>query len=113
MLLATLLTPYVVPIIMGGRYLDSIPILKIFIFQALGHMAINSQSLIFYRKKKLPALVMFTGLQLALNFVGNYLVIHEHKALGVTWVSAILNNLFYFVLFMYCYKLLNKESKRG
>ena len=109
----TYLAPYVVPFVLGAKYAESIPILKIFVFQALGHMFISSQSLVFYRKNRLPWLVLFAFLQLGLNFYGNYMVIHEYKALGAVWVSTILNNSFYFVALLFSVILLKRNMKKS
>jgi O-antigen/teichoic acid export membrane protein len=102
--------PLFVPIILGPSYIDSIPILKVFVFQALGGMFISAQSLIFYRKNLLNWLALFTSVQLLLNFAGNYLVIFQYKALGAIWVSALLNNLFYLFISCFCLIFLNKQK---
>ena len=106
----TYLAPIVVPFLLGVKYIDSIPILKVFLFQAIGFMFISSQSLVFYRKNKLPTLVFLTFLQLGANFLGNYWVIYEYKALGAVWVSTILNNFFYFIALGYSLFLLRKPT---
>lgn len=106
----TYMAPIVVPLVLGQKYAASIPILKIFLFQALGFMFITSQSLVFYRKNRIPTLVFFTFLQLGLNFAGNYVVIPDYKALGAVWVSTILNNCFYFIALLYSLYLLKKKN---
>ena len=111
MIPVTYLVPWVVPIVMGQKYLASIPILKVFLFQALGYLFISTQSLFFCNCNRLPILVLFSLTQLLLNGLGNYLVIYEYKALGAVSVSALLNGSTYLIMSIYCYFLLRKDLK--
>lgn len=108
---ATQISPFIVPLIMGPTYIDSIPILNVFIFQALGGMFIHAQSLVFYRKNILGWYAIISCAQLLSNYAGNYLVIYEYKALGAIWVSAVLNNIFYFIMILTCLTLFKKEKR--
>ncbi len=95
------ISPYLVPLILGDRYLDSIPILNVVLFQVLGGMLITTHSLIFFQKNKIPVLVLIFAIQFLLNFIGNYLFIPQYQAMGAVWVSTVLNNAFYIFIFLY------------
>lgn len=109
---ASLVSPYAIHYILGERYIGALPVLNVFFFQVIGGMFITSQSLMFYRKNKLPYFVVITGIQLTLNFVGNYMVIHQYKALGAVWVSAILNNAFYLFILLVSLWILRRNPEK-
>ena len=99
----TYLAPTVVSLILGAKYVAAIPILKVFMFQSVGHMFITSQTLMFFRLNKIPLLVLIAGLQLASNYYGNLMVIHEYKAFGVTCVSMVVSNITFLAMSLYIY----------
>ena len=113
MIPVTYVASYLMPLLLGQRYVAAVPILQVFVFQAIGHMFINTQSLIFYRKNVLHWLVIFSYIQLGLNFIGNIYAINLYRALGAVWLSTILNNVFYIVGLLFCLYILKKDQKKA
>lgn len=95
---AMVLCPLAVSLILGDQYLDSVPILRIFLFQTVGGMLISNQTLFFFRFNKMQWLAILSFVQLLLNAIGNYIFIPLYAAEGAIWVSTVLNNGFYLIL---------------
>ena len=85
------LAKYIIPFFLGEKYINAIPVFQIY-FVGFGiGLFITPLSLILYRLNLEYVFAWLNLTQLALNIVGNYLIISRYGAIGAASISVLLS----------------------
>jgi O-antigen/teichoic acid export membrane protein len=85
--LMVVLVPVVIPIVNGGRYPESIPVLQIFLVTCASAYLSAPSASVMMTQRRYPALAGIFGVGLAINLAGDVLVAHRFGVLGIAVVS--------------------------
>lgn len=89
-LILYLLSDFLIPTLLGQRYVESIPVFKMYLLAFSVGLVITPVSLIVYRLNKEHWLSIMNWIQLIANIGGNYLLIPKYGAIGATLSTAFL-----------------------
>jgi O-antigen/teichoic acid export membrane protein len=81
------LSPWVIPIVNGGRYPGSVPVLQIFLITAASSYLSAPAASVMMTQRRYAALAAIFGVGLAINLVGDVLVAHRFGVVGIAIVS--------------------------
>ena len=85
--LTVALVPWIIPIVDGGRYPESVPVLQILLVTAASAYLSAPAASVIMAQRRYSALARMFAAGLAVNLVGDVLVAHRFGVLGIAMVS--------------------------